>query len=169
MAAIEPPRPLEPDDDPSGFDCGNASLNDWLTATAKKSAKSGAARTYVSLSVETGKVAAYYCLAAGSVARARAKGQLARNSPDPVPVIVLGRLAVALDFQTQGIGKVLIADALNRSVAAAEQIGARAIVVNPIDAAAADYYQQRGFSRLPKDPGTLYMTISSIRAILPHY
>lgn len=143
-----------------GFSCGEESLDVWLTETAQKSEKLGDARTYV---VSTDRVVGYYCLSTGSVRRDESGGRIARNAPEPVPVIVLGRLAVDTDHQGAGLGHILAADAIERCVAASEAIGARAIVVNPINDTARAFWIAVGFDELPKDPSMLYLRIVDAR------
>lgn len=169
MPDIESPRALTPEDDFQTFDCGEESLNQWLRLRAEKSDESGNARTYVCVARATNRVVGYFCLSAGSISIANSPGRLSRNSADPIPVIVIGRLAVDTDYQSRGVGKVLLVDALRRSTQAAEQIGARAVVVNPINAETAAYYEQRGFSSMAKDPSTLYVLLKDVRATFAHY
>jgi hypothetical protein len=88
------PEPLDPDHDIAGFDCGVESLNAWLQRRAAANQVSGASRTFVVC--ENTKVVGYYALASSAVAAAAAPGRFRRNMPDPVPVVVLGRLAVAI-------------------------------------------------------------------------
>lgn len=88
---------------------------------------------------------AYYALAAGSLDRAEAPGPLRRNIPDPIPAIVLGRLAVDRRYGGRGIGAGLLKDALLRSVQVANQVGARVLLVQALDNSAAAFCQRHGF------------------------
>src|SRR5262249_36484001 len=108
-ASITRPERLGDAHDLETFDCGDASLNDWLRHRARKSEANGGARTYVVTS--GGAVIGYYCLAAGAITRAGAPKRLQRNMPDPIPVMVLGRLAIDIRFQSIGIGTALLKDA----------------------------------------------------------
>src|SRR5690348_4037305 len=109
---ISAPQKLSSDHDLSQFDCGEAALDDWLRRRALQNEESGASRTYV---VCAGKrVVGYYALAVGAVAHVGAPGRVRRNMPDPVPVMVLGRLAVDQSAQGQNIGQSLLRDAILR-------------------------------------------------------
>lgn len=145
MGGITAPAPLTPAHRLAGFDCGRPSLNEWLLRYALRNEHAGGSRTYVVCDVEAGRVVGYYALAAGSVDRAEAPGPLRRNMPDPIPAIVLGRLAVDRHFSGRGIGAGLLKDALLRSVQVANQIGARALLVQALDDSAAAFYQHHGF------------------------
>lgn len=159
--SIHLPEPLRDEHEIVGFDCGRQSLNEWLIETAGSSEARGNARTYVCVDSVNQRVIGYHALAAGSVRRADAKGRLARNAPDPIPVIVLARLAVDRKFQGEGIGSLLLVDALQRALSAAESIGARAIIVNPIDENAASFYESCGFAQSRTDATFLYLDMAT--------
>ena len=144
--------------DVSAFDCGEPVLNDWLCRRAFQNQQSGASSTYVIL--EGMRVVGYYSLAAGSVAREAAPGRIRRNVPDPVPVVVLGRLAVDQGFHGQGLGRALLRDAVLRTLQAADIIGVRAILVHALSEQAKRFYEQCGFAPSPIDPLTLMVTVS---------
>jgi GNAT superfamily N-acetyltransferase len=149
------PRPIRPDDDLTRFDCGNTVLNDWLRKRAVKSETARDARTYV-VTTKDGTIAGYYCLSAFSVARASSGGGwLARNAPDPIPAVLLGRLAVDLTCQGSGLSASLLADAIDNAVRVAELIGARALVVDAIDEAAHRFYEHHEFIAFIHSPGRL--------------
>lgn len=140
------PRPIHPDDPVDEFDCGYAVLNTWLTTRAVRNERSGDSRTYVSVDIDSGRVVGYYSLAAWSVAHAEAGGGwLARNAPDPVSVILLGRLAVSLDARGLGLGRDLVADALANAQTGATVLGARALIAEAIDSEAERFYARLGF------------------------
>ena len=153
-----PPEKLQAEHDVSAFDCGEPVLNDWLRRHALQNQQSGASSTYVIL--DEMRVVGYYSLAAGSVARERAPGRVRRNVPDPVPVVVLGRLAVDRTFQGRGLGSALLRDAVLRALQAADIIGVRAILVHALSEQAKRFYQERGFAPSPMNPMTLMVTIS---------
>jgi GNAT superfamily N-acetyltransferase len=112
------------------------------------------------------KVVGYYTLAAGAVAHAEAPGRLRRNMPDPVPVMVLGRLAVDRTIHGQGVGTGLLRDAVLRTVQAAEIVGIRAILVHAISEAARRFYEKYGFVASPLDPLTVMITVEeAVRTI----
>ena len=172
VTLLHPDKPVPPVSAPAAlaavhvtdrFDCGKAPLNDWLRSQAAKSEGRGA-RTYVVC--EGSGVIGYYALAAGAVERNTAPRNIARNMPDPIPVIVLGRLAVDRGFHGRGIGAGLLKDALKRALNAAREIGARAVVVHAIDDEAKGFYLQYKFKAFPTDPRTLFMPIDHIVAAL---
>ena len=167
MADITPPLaapvPLNPAHEVTGFDCGKISLNDWLHVHAAKSEGKGA-RTYVAC--QGRRVAGYYALSAGAVERARAPSNISRNMPDPVPVLLLGRLAVDRAFHGKGIGAGLLQDALKRALNASREIGARAVLVHAIDDEAASFYRQYRFKPFPADHRILYLPMAHIIAVL---
>ena len=154
----EPPQKLQPEHDVSVFDCGELVLNDWLRRRALQNQQSGASSTYVVL--DKIRVVAYYSLAAGSVARETAPGRVRRNVPDPVPVVVVGRLAVDRGFQSQGLGRALLRDAVLRILQAADIIGVRAILVHALSDQAKHFYEDYGFTPSPINPLTLMITVS---------
>ncbi|MES9904615.1 MAG: GNAT family N-acetyltransferase [Sedimenticola sp.] len=126
-----------------------------------KAQQGGSARTYVVCS-ETGHVVGYYALATGSIDRDDAPGKVKKNMSHPIPVILLGRLAVDHDFKGQGIGADLLMDALLRVVNAAEQIGVRAVLVHALDEAARNFYLKHGFYESPTNDMTLMVTVAEI-------
>ena len=131
-----------------------AALDDWLKRHAFANEKAGGSRTYV---VCVGRrVVGYYALATGAVAPA-ATGRVRRNMPDPVPVMLLGRLAVDRAFQGRGIGEGLLRDAILRTLQAAELAGIRAMLVHAISDEAKRFYERHGFAESPIDPMTLML------------
>lgn len=143
------PRALIGADDTASFECGAASLNDWLRNRALKNEQTGASRTFVSISSDDNTVAGYYCLSASSLLLDDAPGGVRRNMPDPIPVILIGRLAVDLRFAGQGLGASLLQHAMVKGLEASRIIGARAFIVDAIDDAAESFYAKFGFTRLP--------------------
>ncbi|MGB7417048.1 MAG: GNAT family N-acetyltransferase, partial [Thermosynechococcaceae cyanobacterium] len=109
------------------------------------------------------QVVAYYCLAAGSVDRATTPGSVSRNAPNPVPVIVLGRLAVDENHQGQGIGQSLIKQACLRTLSVSEEIGVRALLVHAKNENVATYYREKANLIPSKDnPLVLFLSTSQI-------
>nr|WP_300148912.1 GNAT family N-acetyltransferase [Propionicimonas sp.] len=140
------PRPLRPEDPVTAFDCGNEALNAWLAGRAVRNEQRGDSRTYVSIDLDTGEIAGYYSLAAWSIAHAEVgSGWLARNAPDPVSVILLGRLAISVRARGLGLGRDLVADALHNARLGAGVLGARALVAEAIDETAEQFYAHLGF------------------------
>lgn len=123
---------------------------------------SGDTRTYVAVSGQ--KVVGYYSLAPGSVAKSVATARAAKAAPEPVPVILLARLAVDLSVQGRGWGAMLLRDALLRALAGADAIGGRAVLVHAIDANAASFYKRYGFEECPASELHLMLLIKDIRA-----
>ena len=158
------PRNLSAGDDISGFDSGEPVLDEWLRHHALQNEVSGASRTYVVRARR--RVVGYYTLAMGAVARGRTPGRVRRNMPDPVPVMLLGRLAVDKAFQGRGIGTGLLRDAVLRTVQAAEIAGIRAILVHAISVAARRFYEEHGFVASPVDPLTVMVTVSEAAKML---
>lgn len=155
------PEKLCPSHDLSQFQCGEPSLDDWLRKRALQNEESGASRTYIVCA--GGRVVAYYALAAGAVAHVDAPGRVRRNMPDPVPVMVIGRLAIDQSMQGQGIGPALLRDAILRTLQAAEIAGIRATLVHAISERAKRFYEKRGFVSSPIEPLTLMITVAEAR------
>lgn len=145
--SISPPVLLTPAHDRSDFVCKHPILADWLRNRALANQVGGASRTYV---VErNGAVIGYYSLAPASVDHAVAPGGVRRNQPDPIPAILLGRLAVHLPESGNGIGQGLLKDAIRRSLEAREIIGGRVLLCHAIDEDARDWYLKFGFHQSP--------------------
>jgi len=153
-----PPEKLSSDHDLSHFQCGEPTLDDWLRRRALPNEESGASRTYV-LCVEN-RVVGYYALAVGAVTHADAPGRVGRNMPDPVPVVIIGRLAIDQIMRGQSIGPALLRDAVLRTIQAAEIAGIRAILVHAISDRAKRFYEKWGFIPSPVDPMTLMITLA---------
>jgi GNAT superfamily N-acetyltransferase len=161
---IRAPEKLSSQHDLSQFQCGETALDDWLKRRAIQNEESGASRTYV---VCVGsRVVGYYALAVGAVAHADAPGRIRRNMPDPVPVMVIGRLAVDRTVQGQAIGSALLRDAVLRTLQAAEIAGIRAVLVHAISESAKRFYEKRGFVASPVEPMTLMTTVAEARRAL---
>jgi predicted N-acetyltransferase YhbS len=158
------PEPLAEIHELNDFFSGIASLDDWLKRRAGANQISGASRTYV---VADGrKVVAYCALASGAIATADSVGRFRRNMPDPIPVVVLGRLAVDRSQQGRGLGRALFRDCALRVAQAADAIGIRGIVVQAISDQAKAFYQALGFDPSPAEPMTLMVTLADIRQLL---
>jgi GNAT superfamily N-acetyltransferase len=156
-----PPEPIKPEHDLETFDCGEPTLNDWLRKRALEN-ESKASRTYVVCCGKT--VVGYYSLANGSVIRNDAPSKISYDMPDPIPVMVLGRLAVDINHQGQGIGKGLVKDAVLRTLQASEIAGIAAILVHAIDEEAKKFYVERcGFTPSPVHPLTLMVRLADVK------
>ncbi|MGX6446675.1 GNAT family N-acetyltransferase [Patulibacter sp. S7RM1-6] len=154
--------PLDATHDLAGFRSGVDALDRWLHVTARTAAAAGTAATYVLH--DDGRIAGYYALAMGAVAHVDAPARVRRGMPDPVPAVLLARLAVADARQGEGIGGRLLVDALRRCVRGAAEFGARAVVVDAIDDRAAAFYEHFGFR--PLTGGRLWRRVADIRAAL---
>lgn len=152
------PQKLSSDFDIANFDCGEPSLDDWLRKRAAQNEESGASRTYVVLAGS--RVAGYHSLAVGALAHEIAPGRIKRNMPDPVPMMVLGRLAVDREFQGRGLGQGLLRDAILRTTQVAEIAGIRGLLVHAINESAKRFYLQYGFIASPLNPMTLMITMA---------
>jgi len=161
------PAPLDASFNLSEFDSGTEALDGWLRYRALRNQTSGASRTFVTCPVEGRKsVAGFYSLAASGVALDAAPEAVRRDMPDPIPVILLGRLAVDQRHQGVGLGASLLQDAVRRVAGIAHTIGVRALLVHAIDEAAADFYARFGFISSPIDAETLFLSIQAVRASL---
>jgi GNAT superfamily N-acetyltransferase len=161
---IGAPEHLTTQHDLDSFDSGVATLDDWLKRHALANEQAGASRTYVVCA--GGPVVGYYALAAGGAAHATAPGRARRNMPDPVPVMVIGRLSVDRAYQGRGLGVGLLRDAILRTLQAAEVAGIRASLVHAISEEAKHFYERHGFMASPIDPMTLMITIADVRRAL---
>ena len=162
--ALTGPEPLAAHHVLTGFDCGRPALDGWLISHALRNEREGGSRTYVVC--EEGAVAAYYSLSTGSVERKVAPGRVRRNMPDPIPVMLIGRLAVATSFQGRGIARGLVRDAILRTLKAAEIAGIRALLVHALDPEAAAFYRHLGFMASPLDPLVLALPLPAARKAL---
>jgi GNAT superfamily N-acetyltransferase len=166
VGVIQAPAPLAAQHELTDFDSGQPALNDWLKKRVLKATPRGAsARTFVVCDQDQ-TVLGYYALASSSVSREDAASKVSRNSPDPVPVILLARLAVDLRCSGQGLGRGLLKDAFLRAYAAAEHIGVRAMVVHALDEQVRSFYLKHGFYDSPTNDMTLMLTISEIEQAL---
>lgn len=144
------------------FSSGVPALDEWLTRRARSNAQSGASHTYVACDGDV--VVGYYALAAGAVEVTTAPGRFRRNMPDPIPVIVLGRLAIHLPYKGQGLGRALFRDAGLRVLQAADIVGVRGLLVDAISEDAKAFYLALGMLTSPLDPMTLMVTLADLRA-----
>ncbi|MFT4102284.1 MAG: GNAT family N-acetyltransferase [Burkholderiaceae bacterium] len=156
------PLPLNAGHSLGDFACGEASLDEWLKRRALANQLNGATRTFV-VTDRDDRVAGYYALAAGAIAHAEAVGNVRRNMPDPIPVLVLARLAV--DHRAQGarLGAALLQDAVRRAVAVSENAGVRALLVHALHERARKFYEYYGFQASPIHPLTLMLRLEIAR------
>jgi GNAT superfamily N-acetyltransferase len=161
---LSSPEPLGDDHQTDSFDSGEPLLDEWLRRRSRANQASGASRTYVVC--EGKRVVAYYALASGAIAQAVVPGKFRRNMPDPIPVVVLARLAVDKNYQGRGLGRALFRDAARRIAHAADSIGIRGIVVHAISEEARKFYVALGFDPCPAEAMTLVVTLRNLRATL---
>lgn len=140
------------------FDCGEEVLNQWLKRNALKNQISQGSRTFVVCDSQK-NVVAYYAMASGAITHCQATGNIRRNMPEPIPVIVLGRLAVDKRLQGQHFGAALLKDALLRAKSVSAQIGVRALLVHALNQQAKDFYLNYGFQASPIDDLTLMLKL----------
>jgi len=153
------PRRINVSDPVSEFDCGIESLNEWLARRALRNEESGDSRSYVTVDTDTDRIAGYYSLASWAVGRRQAGGWLARNAPDPVPVILLGRLATDLTARGIGLGNDLLTHAIRNATIVANVVGARALVVEAINDAAISFYLHTGLRQSAIRADLLYLPL----------
>jgi GNAT superfamily N-acetyltransferase len=161
---LRPPEAISHIHDVTVFDCGKPDLNLWLQQRAHL-AEGKSARTMVIC--EDVHVIGYYCLATGAIEReSLPSAKLRRNLPDPIPVVVLGRLAIDRRHQGRGLGSALVKDAILKTIAASEIAGVRALLVHATDDQAAAFYRRYGFIASPTGPRTLLLPIETAKAAL---
>lgn len=160
--------PLDRSHDRKSFDCGEPALNEYLHQYAGQDVKRRVNKVFVVSLPETPRqVIGYYGLSAGSLdAKCLPERQRKRLPRYPVPVVLLGRLAVAISHQGQGLGSILLADALKRIVQASQVMAVYAVVVEALHEQAAGFYQQFGFIPLPSQPLKLFLPLDSVAELL---
>jgi GNAT superfamily N-acetyltransferase len=158
---LSAPAPLGPQHQIGDFSSGVASLDEWLKRRALTNQASGATRTFVVCDAD--KIVGYYALASGAVNVAATPGRFRRNMPDPIPVVVLARLAVDQAHQGRGLGRALLRDGARRVLHAADAIGIRGILVHAISGESKAFYLGIGFDPSPIEPMTLMISLSDLR------
>jgi GNAT superfamily N-acetyltransferase len=152
--------------DRSAFDCGQAPLNDWLKLRAGQHAKKDLARTYVAVRQGQPAVLGYYAISTHRVSYEAIPPDQAKGLPKiDVPVVLLGRLAVDGTAQRQGLGSLLLIDALRRAQHISEEVGIRAVEVDALDDAARQFYLRFGFVALADDRNHLFIPMPVIRRL----
>ncbi len=161
--SVTAPEPLAAHHDVTAFQSGEEALDTWLKRRALKNQISGGSRTFVVC--EGARVVGYYALASGAVSVDAAPGRFKRNMPDPIPVVILGRLAVNQSLHGQGLGRALVQDAARRVLNAADTIGIRGILVHALSQSAKAFYERAGFDPSPLDPMLLMVTLADLQAV----
>ncbi|QPC95600.1 GNAT family N-acetyltransferase [Mesorhizobium sp. INR15] len=162
--SVAAPEPLTAHHDIQSFMSGVESLDHWLKHRALKNQTTGASRTFVACDGRRGL--AYYALASSAITVDAAPGRFRRNMPDPIPVVILGRLAVDQSRQGSGFGRALVRDAGLRVIQAADTIGIRGMIVHALSEEAKAFYMRTGFEPSPLDPMTLMVTLADLKASL---
>lgn len=155
---VSKPELLSPQHILTEFECGEAVLDHWLQHKALKNQQNNASKTFVVCNQQRQAVG-FYCLSAGSVSHHFLSGAFKRNMPDPIPVIVLGRLAIDRSMQGQRLGQSLLKDAILRSKNVANQIGVKALLVHALNEQAKQFYLKYGFSHSPIDEMVLMLKL----------
>lgn len=161
---VRAPEPISEHHEIEDFASGVDSLDDWLKRRARKNQAADASRTFVAC--ESAKVVGYYAIASGGVETTATPGRFRRNMPEPIPVVVLGRLAVAHGRKGQGLGRALFRDGAKRVLHAADSIGIRGILVHAISEDARAFYIALGFEPSPLESMTLMVTLADLRGSL---
>ena len=159
MGVVNKPELLNSNRNTSDFNCDDATLNEWLSKKAFKNQKNKASQTFVICNDD--KVIGFYALATGSVERMKTPKSLARNMPNPIPVIVLGRLAIDTEFHGRGLGAALLKDAIQRTIYISENVGVKALLVHAISDAAKSFYIHHNFIESPHESMTLILSMSN--------
>ena len=160
---LSAPQPLATMHLLGDFECGEPALDEWRKRRAMNNQATGASRTFVVVDEEN-RVAGFYAMAAGAVAHQMATSSVRRNMPDPVPVMVLGWLAV--DRRAQGIklGAAMLQDAVNRAITVSQNTGVRALLVHALHERAKQFYEYYGFQESPQHPMTLMLRLNGVKA-----
>ena len=158
------PRPLNSSHNVAGFVCGDDSLDDWLRRYALINQASGSARTFVTCMDD--RVVGYYALASGAVSQAGASPRVAKAMPEPIPVLLLARLAVDQAVHGQGLGWRLLRDTIVRTLQVADQVGVRALLAHSLDQRAAEFYARHDFQPSPTDPLHMMLLLKDARALI---
>jgi GNAT superfamily N-acetyltransferase len=166
LSTFGSPRAIAPGDEFVTFDCGEPSLNEWVRSRALKNETTGACRTFVTIGAESGGVAGYYCLSASSLALENAPGRVKRNMPSPIPIILIGRLAVEQRFKGHGLGASLLQDAVLKGIEASRLVGARSFVVDAFNDDAERFYRKFGFEPMPAAQRAMFLLVSDAEATI---
>lgn len=164
MSGYSSPRPISDDDDLATFDSGEPSLDEYLRTRALANHAAGASRCFVTCRGD--RVVGFYALASAGVEHHAVPGRVRRNMPNPVPVILLSRLAIDRKEQGKGLGSHLLRDAITRCVQVADVIGVRAILVHALHDQARAFYLHFDSAPSPTDPLHLLLLIKDARVLI---
>jgi GNAT superfamily N-acetyltransferase len=154
------PEPLTPAHIVTGFSCGRPELDLWLANRAVPNQLSGATKTHVV--VEDGRVIGFYSLATGAIAHSDVRRKARRNMPDPIPVVILARMAVDGKHRGRGLGSALLQSAIETTLAAAESIGIACLIVHAKDDDVRNFYLHFDFEPSPTDPLHLVLRLADV-------
>ena len=160
MSRYHSPALLSTNHDTGDFDCGDETLNHWLKHLAVRNQREGSSRTWVV--TDGARVVAYYASSAAVLTRAEATGRTARNQPDPLPAMLLGRLAVDREYQGRGLAAAPLNHFLLKVLEVAEHTGVRIALVHAANDTAAGFYRRYGFEPSPVDDLTLMLLVRDI-------
>ncbi|RBP15501.1 acetyltransferase (GNAT) family protein [Roseiarcus fermentans] len=164
MSPVSAPRPLARGDDRNRFDCGHHALNEWFRRHAWNNQATGASRVTVIEDDVSGRIVGYVTLSSAQIERAFLPRAHQRNQPDPIPVTLLGQLAVDRDWQSQGHAISLLLFALTTALKASEHVGSTAVIAHPLNETIRGFYARWGFFDLPFDPrGAMIARMADIR------
>lgn len=157
-------RPLDTDHDRSAFHCGVSSLDDYLQKQARQDVKRRVSRVFVATHLnQPHRIVGYYTLSSLSIELSHLPESHARKLPrHPIPAALLGRLAVDQTVQGKGVGRMLLVDAIKRTMAVSDEIAIYAMVVDAIDQGAKEFYEQFGFTLLDSGSQRLFLPLQSI-------
>jgi GNAT superfamily N-acetyltransferase len=158
------PVPLSDDHELVNFDSGEPSLDEWLKKRALKNQASGVSRCFVLCN--DNKVIGYYSLSAGAIRHESTPKTMRRNMANPLPILLLGRLAIDRNYHNKGLGSALLRDAMIRAVSVAGDAGVFAILVHALSEQAKRFYMSRGFIESPLQAMTLIMTLKTVCSVL---
>lgn len=145
------------------FNCGERELDDYLQRTARQHNEKGIARTFVLFdTAEPAKILGFFTLAHCEIVVGDLPPEYAKKYPDKAPAAKLARLAVSIERQRQGLGGIMMAEAMRRTLAVAENIGIIGFFVDAKHQAAREYYEQYGFIPLPNRPLTLFLPLATL-------
>ena len=159
---LSPPCPLDASHAVQTFNCGKPALTNWLLRYALQAQSAGSARTFVAC--DENRVAGYFSLTVGHLDTLEAPERIRHGMGQyPIPLVILARLAVDLDYQGRGLGVSLLQDAIRRTMRIAEQAGIRALLTHPLDAEAEAFYCRFGFEPTPLRERQLVMLLKDAR------
>lgn len=169
MTDFRRPEPIRSDHEVADFDCGAEAQTTWLREHAFQAHRAGSSRVFASCISGSGRVAGYYALAAGGLARDTAPTRVAKGlGRYPIPVVILTRLGVDVRYQGHGLGRSLVHDALLQTASAAERVGVRALLIHAETVEAANFYARISALLIesPTDPLHLLLLMKDLRAAI---